>query len=107
MAVVGWVDPEQVAKDWADAPEDQELTSLLKVAFEVCSAYAPTLAPEAAIPERYKLAQVMMTKHLAARKRAGDGSSFGAGEFAISTYPLVLESRSLLRPKQSPFKGLR
>ena len=106
MALVGWVDPATLADDWADAPEDAELLPLLETAYEVQVDYAPALADGAPVPQRYVQAQILYTKHLWARKQAGDGSSIGPDGYAISTYPLVMESRSLLRPKRSPFKGL-
>lgn len=111
MAIVGWVDSTQLVEDWADSPEDGELLPLLTTAYEVCLAYAPALVvpeppAELVIPERYKQAQILYAKHLWARKQSGDASSVGPDGYAISTYPLVMESRSLLRPKRSPFAGL-
>jgi hypothetical protein len=106
--LIGWVETDSILDYWADAPDYEPggvLVTLLSVAHEVLEAYAPqpVLDPP---PARYMLAQVLLTQHLWARKQAGDGGGFGAGEFQMSTYPLVLEARSLMRPRTSPFAGL-
>lgn len=107
MAEVGWVDTAEVAADWADAPEDAQLTGLLAVAHELLTEYVGQESLLDPPPERYKLAQVMLCQHLWARKRGGDGDSFGPEGFQFSTYPLVMEARGLMKPKRSPFAGLR
>lgn len=110
MALVGWVDPETDLEDWAERPEDTELELLLSAAFEKLSEWAPkplpTGEPGSPIPARYKLAQRLLTAHLAARKRAGDGEGFGTDGYMISTYPLVREAYEAIRPKRSPLGGL-
>ena len=106
MALVGWVDPATLPDEWMDAPDEPELSNLLKAAFEVCSAYAPSLAEGETVPDSYVLAQKLQTKHLYARSKAGNQDSIGPDGYAISTFPLVLEARNLLRPKRSPLAGL-
>lgn len=109
MPVIGWVDTDSILELWSDAPDYTPggvLADLLDVAHELCVTYAPTPTLEPA-PARYKLAQVYLTKHLWARKNTGDSSTMGPDGFAMSTYPLVLEARSLLRPRKSPFSGLK
>lgn len=109
--VVGWLSIEETLTRWEDAPGEAEtgyepLPALLDSAHDALSMYAPkpVLDPP---PERYKLAQVLLTQHLWARKQAGDGEGYGADGLMRSTYPLVMEARSLVRPKRSPFAGLR
>lgn len=106
MAVVGWADTDEVAEDWPDAPAEAQLARLLGVAHEVLVEYVGKANVLDPAPERYALAQVMLTQHLWARKRGGDGDTFGPEGFAFSTYPLVMESRSLMLPKRSPLTGL-
>lgn len=108
MAVIGWVETNTILDYWADAPDyvpGGVLATLLDASHELLTEYAPKplLDPP---PSRYVLAQVLLTKHLWARKQAGDGSGFGPEGFAMSTYPLVLEARALMRPKSGPFAGL-
>jgi hypothetical protein len=106
VAVVGWADTDEVAEDWTDSPPAAQLTRLLAVAHELLVEYvgpANVLDPP---PERYGLAQVMLTQHLWARKRGGDGDTFGPDGFQFSTYPLVMEARGLMKPKTSPLAGL-
>jgi hypothetical protein len=104
MVSVGWVDSVDVKEEWWDSPDLPQLERLLKTAHEQCLAYAPT--PPEVIPESWKQAQILWTKHLYARDKSGNGGTVGPDGFTVSTFPLVLEARSLLRPKTSPFKGL-
>lgn len=107
MPEVGWLKTEDVAEDWLDAPEEPELSDLLEIAFENCTAYAPALPKGASVPKGWAKAQLLQAQHVYARGKSGNGDSMGPEGFAISTYPLVLESRTLLRPKRSPLAGLR
>jgi hypothetical protein len=108
--LVGWIDPDTAFADWADAPEPEELLRLTKTAYIKAAAWAPKPlplgTPEDPIPANYETAQILLTQHLAARKRAGDGQGFGADGFMMQTYPLVREAYDALRPKSSPFAGL-
>ena len=106
MPKVGWVNTEDITDRWLDAPEEPELTELLEIAHEVCSAYAPTLPAGTAVPAGWGKAQLLQAQHVYARAKSGNGDSTGPDGFQISTYPLVLEARSLIRPKRSPFAGL-
>lgn len=106
MATVGWVDSVALGAEWWDAPDQAQLIKLLGVAHENCLAYAPALAEGAPVPKSWEQAQVLWTKHLYARDKAGNGATVGPDGFAVSTFPLVLEARSLLRPKTSPYAGL-
>lgn len=105
MALVGWVDPDALDAAWFDAPSEPTLSKLLRVAHEVCLAYAPDPLPEP-VPESYALAQELQVRHLFARSKAGNGDSMGPDGYAISTFPLVLEARNLIRPKRNPFLGV-
>ena len=107
MPTVGWVETEDVVEEWLDAPDGQELADLLETAHDSCSADAPALPAGAPVPKGWAKAQLLQAQHIYARGKSGTGDSMGPEGFTISTYPLVLESRSLLRPKRSPLKGLR
>lgn len=104
MATVGWLDTVRVEAEWFEAPEEPELTDLLTGAYNVCLAYAPT--PPATIPPEWKTAQLLQAKHVYARSKAGNGESMGPDGYAVSTFPLVLEARNLLRPRRNPLLGL-
>jgi hypothetical protein len=97
MPTVGWVDTEDIIERWTDAPEEPELSELLEIAHEVCSAYAPATLPSP-LPKRYGKAQLLQAQHIYARAKSGNGDSIGPDGFAVSTYSLVLEARNLLRP---------
>jgi hypothetical protein len=116
--IVGWIDLATDFEDWADAPEAVDLKLYAEVAHEKLLEWAPKPVPTGAllaadgvtildpIPARYKYAQKLLTQHLYARKRAGDGDGFGADGFMIQTYPLVREAYEAVRPKRSPLFGL-
>lgn len=110
---VGWVTIKEVIELWGDAPGEPDedyapLPGLLRVAQGELVRYAPrarfTPGEE---PENAKLAQVLLAKHLSARKNTGDGSNMGADGFMQSTYPLVLEAKGLVKRWRSPFTGMR
>lgn len=110
--VVGWVTPQQTDGLWADAAdmETATLRSILTAAHEVCVDYlrdaeGDYTEPET-IPEGWRLAQVMQARHIWARMRTGNRDEVGPDGYTVSTYPLVLEARTLLRPKRTPFAGL-
>lgn len=103
MATVGWVDSTALAAEWWDAPQEPELSALLQTSYDVCLAYAPALAEGAPVPSAWKLAQKLQAKHLYARDKSGNKESIGPDGYAVSTFPLVLEARQLLRPRVSPW----
>lgn len=105
MAIVGWLDTVEVVEDWSDAPQEATLKRLLGVAHEQLVSYAPKPLVDP-VPASYELAQLLLTQHLWARKRAGDGDTYGPDGFQFSTYPLVMEARGLIRPRTSPLDGL-
>jgi hypothetical protein len=106
MPTVGWVDTEDITDRWLDAPEDSELSELLEIAHDVCLAYAPALPAGAKVPAGWGKAQLLQAQHIYARAKSGNGESIGPDGYQISTYPLVMEARSLIRPKRSPLAGL-
>jgi hypothetical protein len=110
--MIGWLDEAVVLDRWPDAPSGAELADLLTEAHEVLIEYAPAIPPLAdgspgPVPKRYAKAQLLMAKHIYARALAGNAESIGPDGYQINTYPLVLEARALLRPKKSPFAGMR
>lgn len=109
MALIGWVDPDQVDTLWPESTqlEESDLVTFLTAAHDACLAYAPALAAGAPVPAGWVLAQVMHAKHLYARFRTGNRDTFGPDGYTISTYPLVMEARSLLRPRRPAWRGLR
>lgn len=116
--VVGWVTLDEAAGLWEDV-EDLEAAAQRKVlaaAHETAVDYLRDADgtytdpreedPPREVPERWKVAQVMLARHVWARMRTGNADSIGPDGYQLSTYPLVLEARSLLRPKRSPLAGL-
>lgn len=117
MAQVGWVDPaptadlEYLAEVWPASQqlEDATLADMLRAGYVACAAWAPPMPlvdGVPTVPAEWKLAQIMHAKHVWARFRTGNAETVGPDGYTISTYPLVLEARSILRPVQPGFKGL-
>jgi hypothetical protein len=94
-----WATPAQTRAQWADAPEDDDLLAfLLGVAQEVCEAYAPALAADAAVPARYTRAVVQQLRDVWQNgERDGDVLGYD-GEYAIRVRPLTASVKALLRP---------
>lgn len=110
--LAGWVTTAYAEALWADAEliEDSAVRSVLAAAHEQAVDYLTDttgkyVEPDV-VPEPWKVAQVMLARHLWARMRTGNSDQVGIDGLAVSTYPLVLEARNLLRPKTSPFKGM-
>ena len=93
---------------WAeiDHMPPEIVAAYLNAANYVCDSFAPSLAEGSTIPDSWKLAEILQAKHIWSRSRSGNRDSIGADGYEISTYPLVLEARGLIRPKRSPLKGL-
>lgn len=112
MVACGWVDTDALDTLWPQSTqlEADDLVTFLMAGYVACGSYAPTVPlvdGVPTVPDSWKLAQVMHAKHLNSRFRTGNQDSLGPDGYTISTYPLVLEARSLLRPKRPAFKGLR
>ena len=111
--LVGWLTVGEAIALWADAPGEPsegyvDLVALLEAAHDDLRRYAPlSVFPAGQAPAGVKLAQIMLTQHLAARKRSGDGENYGAEGFQMSTYPLVLEAKDRMKRYRGQFRGLR
>lgn len=108
---IGFVDVERDLGEWVDGPADSHtLHMLVATAAAKAQAWAPKPLPagtdEDPIPYNYTFAQIMLTKHLWARKQAGDGEGFGADGYMIQTYPLVREAYDAIRPRRNVLAGL-
>lgn len=109
---VGWVTPTQAEQLWADADmmETAALREVLEAAHAACVAWLTPSHGEyvepAEVPASWRTAQVLWARHIWARSRTGNSDQLGPDGMAVSTYPLVMEARSLLRPKRSPWAGL-
>ena len=108
---IGWLTVQEAIDLWPDAPGEEadgyaELASLLGTAWEVLAPKGRPVADGEAVPERYRQAQLLYTRHLWARSKAGDGSTIGPDGYQISTYPLVMEAYTLMRVGRTR-KGIR
>lgn len=103
MAVVGWVDTENILEFWPDAPDDEEvLSTYLTAAWEQCVAYLPpeSLVPYPdPVPRRWVLAQVGQARALMRSNVAGSGDQIG-GEVTVTVFPMDWTIKNLLRPKK-------
>jgi hypothetical protein len=96
-----------IAAMWPDSEyiDSNTLTNIFEAANSVCAAFAPSGLDGSILPA-FKLAEILQAKHIWARLKSGNRESIGPDGYEISTYPLVLEARGLLRPKRSPLKGI-
>lgn len=107
-SVIGWVSIQEAIDLWPDAPGEEadgyaQLASLLGAAHEVLAPMGPALDPA---PERYKQAQLLYTQHLWSRRQTGNGDSYGAEGFQVSTFPMVQEAKDLMKAGRTKFRGL-
>jgi hypothetical protein len=112
-SLVGWVDPDAVPALWPDADlvEPEALETLLKVAHETCSEYAPAIPANedgtpGPVPDRYVMAQILQARAVWAMQRQSPGETFNGDGFSVAVYPLDARIRAMLRPKRA-FGGLR
>lgn len=115
--MAGWVTLDEAGGMWEDADllETSTLTTVLNAAYEDAVEYLRgldgytdprELDPPQPIPHRWKVAQIMLARHVWARMRTGNRDDIGPDGMVVSTYPIVLEARAQLRPKTSPFRGI-
>ncbi|CCH79083.1 hypothetical protein BN12_40053 [Nostocoides japonicum T1-X7] len=99
--MVPWATPTQAQTFWADAKNlsDDILVVLLDAATEQCAAYAPALAVDATVPDRYVLATVYQAREVYSAGQR-DGDVIGIGDHAIRSRPLTATVKSLLRPQR-------
>lgn len=92
---------------WPDSEyiDSPTLNNIFEAANSVCAAFAPSGVDGSNLPA-FKLAEILQAKHIWARLHSGNRDNIGADGYEISTYPLVLEARGLIRPKRSPLKGI-
>ena len=86
---------------WQDAATltDDALDLYLEVAQEACEAYAPALAADATVPQRYRLAVVFHARDLSkVTTVSGDQSEVGPDPYTLRVRPLSDAVKALLRP---------
>lgn len=92
----GWLTLDQARYEWVDAPaEDPVLYSLLRSARDACETFAPAVE---VVPEHYRRAQLLQAIGVWNSSRSTTDRQ-GAGDFAVTVYPLDWNVKQLLRPK--------
>ena len=82
--------------------DDGDLYRLLEVARDQVEAFAPVLAAGAAVPERYRAAQLMQARAVQnAYVSNGDQQTDLGGGLIVSVRPLDWNVKQLLRPKSA------
>lgn len=98
----GWHNLDSIRSEWPDAEAipDWSLHAMLEVAREQCTAFAPALEEDAAVPTRYREAQRIQARNVwTAAKVAPDGS-LGQEDFIVRPFPLDWHVKAILRPKR-------
>lgn len=97
--VIGWVTLEEARTHWNDVKLATRYVNLLWAGWEMCEAYAPKLAPDAPVPQRYKEAQVLAAQAIYQASRTNGDTMGPEGEgYALATPVLSGQIRQLLRP---------
>jgi hypothetical protein len=109
MVDVGWTTTEQARAGWPDAPKsDERLNALLLAAYESGVIYAPAIPDGAAVPQRYKEAQLLTARAIwtAARAQADAlGLNDDGVNLATVTPTLSGQIQQLYRPPGPPVVG--
>jgi hypothetical protein len=104
VAVVGWVDQDEVYLYWPEA-EDLDptvLTTYLQTAYVQCVAILPPeyLVPyPVPIPPNYIKAQIDQAHALWRANVAGSGDQIGSEGLTVTVYPMDWHVQNELRPK--------
>lgn len=98
-----------VIRHWPEAEDldSRDLQLMLSTANSLCVAYAPALPEGAAVPDAWRMAEVITARDIWAKQTGGNREEFGPDGLAIPTTPLIWLARDLLRPKTSPLGRLR
>ncbi len=98
---MAWATKTQARDFWPDATAmpDTTLDSLLTIATEQCTEFAPALAQGDPLPERYMLATIYQAREVWAAMLRGEQDVIGIGDYAIRARPLTAAVKQLLRPQ--------
>lgn len=102
--MAAWVTNEYARARWADADglADDVLSGYLASAQEQCEAFAPALAADAPVPERYRQAVVAQARSTYRAVELGNqDGGIGPDGYVVRTFPLDWQVQQLLRPKRS------
>lgn len=106
----GWIvdpsDPRLVVL-WPGAEDyGEELLFPLAVAKEQCESYAPAIAADELVPERYVAGQVMQARALVRAGIVGDNNGAGGYGETVTVFPMDWTVKNLLRPRRpKPYFG--
>ncbi|WIB68799.1 hypothetical protein DEI93_07155 [Curtobacterium sp. MCBD17_035] len=81
----GWHTVESARGEWAGAPDDAALFTLLNIAKGQVLAYAPRLTSN--VPDAYRKAQVMQARNLYNASSTDPNGSWNGGDMVIRTAP--------------------
>ena len=94
-----WHDVVTARLEWDGAPTaDGTLHRLLDVARDQVQAYAPKLAAQTPIPERYRAGQLMQARNTWNASLTNGDTQVDAGGFTVTVRPLDWAVKQLLRP---------
>ena len=100
-----WVTPLEVEELWPEAAELEwpVLDRLIKSSWEQCSVFAPDLPEGQAVPESWKVAQVMQARSTYRASLTGSNNQVGDDGMVLTVFPLDWQVRQLLRPKRGRY----
>lgn len=100
---------EFVVRHWPEAEDldSRDLETLLSTANSLCVAYAPALSEGTAVPDAWRLAEVITARDIWSKMGGGNTEQIGPDGMPIPATPLIYLARDLLRPRTSPLSRLR
>lgn len=101
--VSAWHTLDTIRGEWPDAEfiDDGPLWELLTLARGDVLAFAPALAADAPVPERYRTAQRVQARNIWNASKVSPDGGIGTDDFVIRPFPLDWHVKQIIRPKRA------
>lgn len=98
-----WHTLDSIRAEWPDTEtiEDGPLWTLLALARDQVLAYAPPLAEDAPVPDRYREAQRIQARNVWNASKVSSDGGIGADDYVIRPFPLDWHVKQIIRPKRA------
>jgi len=98
-----WHTLDSIREEWPDAEyiDDAPLWSLLSLAREDVLEFAPALADDAPVPDRYREGQRVHARNVWNASKVSTDGSIGQDDFVIRPHPLDWHVKQIIRPKRA------
>lgn len=98
-----WHTLDSIRAEWPDAQyiDDGPLWELLAIAREQVLEFAPVLADDAPVPDRYRTAQRVQARNVWNASKVAPDGTVGQDDFVIRPFPLDWHVKQIIRPKRA------